>query len=159
MLPLLILVVPPSLAGGGYACWYLGKNTALTLFQSSKRTSLTSASSSSEQSTQSYMAGMTTLVVVYGLQSSQFHRLVKDTSKSRTQAKIRESGVKNRGNSTAYVPPHKQPRSQQFQPPKSMNDAFRRMGRPVLMRAGAGGIALFCSGIFQTFVVIRSAGD
>jgi hypothetical protein len=174
MLPLIILVVPPSVAGGGYACWYLGQQTALSLFQSSKiridagngngngngntTRSSTTSTVPSQQSTGSYIAGLATLGGMYGLQSSQFHRL-EDTPKPNSHTQTQMGHTKRTSaaekSRTAYVPPHKQAQSHQFQPPKSMAEAFQRMGRPVLMRAGAGGIAFFCSGIVQTLVTTR----
>jgi len=127
MLPVLMLVFPPSVAGGGYACWFLGQQTAL--LPTNKR-------EAPIQSPGSYMAGITTLVGVYGLQSTQFP----------------QNGQVAKNSTSKFVPPQKQARDVQFQPPKSMAEALQRMGRPVFMRVGAGGVAFFCAGVVQTFV-------
>lgn len=83
------------------------------------------------QSAASYATGFATLVGAYGLQSAFFPH-EKETIK--TEKKV-------------YVPP------------KSAGEVFQRVGRPVLMRVGAGSIALFCAGAAQTYVALRNDKD
>ena len=147
MLPVLILVVPPTAAGGSYGCWYMGQQTALSLFRPSAGRRITDVPS---QTTGSYIAGLAALAGTFALQSSQFHRLENTATTTANSTKKRIPASK------AYVPPHKQAHSHQFQPPKTMGEFFQKMGRPVLIRAGAGGIAFFCSGMVQTLITIRN---
>jgi hypothetical protein len=78
MLPLLILIVPPSIAGGSYVMWYSGQQVVL------RRKQLAEAP---PQSAASYTTGIMTLVGTYGLQSFAFPD---------AQTKITQGG---------YVPP------------------------------------------------------
>mmetsp|Transcript_2913 Transcript_2913/g.4404 ORF Transcript_2913/g.4404 Transcript_2913/m.4404 type:complete len:154 (+) Transcript_2913:53-514(+) len=152
MLPLLILVVPPSVAGGSYGSWYLGQQTAL-LLTSTSRTSSAPPLDAPSQSTASYISGIVTLVGAYGLQCTQFSRLESDADPNRhTPTKV------HKGNSQEhpkFVPPHKKASTAQFQAPQNVAEAFERVGRPMLIRAGAGGVALFCAGVVQTVVATK----
>ena len=160
MLPVLILIVPPSVAGGGYATWYLGQQAALSLTALSSRNKRNDADHEIAYTTGSYIAGIATLGSAYGILSSRFHLLeyagakqmeenTNVTMRSHSSSKHVGSGRKA---GYEFIPPHKQAQSQQFQPPKTMSEAIQRMGRPVLIRAGAGCIAFFCSGLVQTLV-------
>lgn len=84
------------------------------------------------QSTASYSAGIASLVGTYGLLSAVFfHNADKTTPTAATEKKV-------------YVPP------------KNFADVFQRVGRPVLMRAGAGSVAFLCAGAAQTYVALRN---
>lgn len=124
MLPLLFLIVPPSVVGGSYLAWYSGQKVVLS------RTKLLEPP---PQSAASYFCGVSTLVVTYGLLSAVFlHHADKSTV-------IKEK--------KGYVPP------------KNIGEVFQRVGRPVLMRVGAGAVAFFCAGAAQTFVALRSSNN
>eukprot|EP00979_Chaetoceros_neogracilis_P002699 scaffold437_cov288-Chaetoceros_neogracile.AAC.49 len=159
MLPVLLLVVPPSVAGGGYACWFLGQQTALSLknVNDSNNNNNSNINSNSNKPLQplvksssgagSYTAAIVTLAGVYGALSTQFPN---DPDKGKDLAA--KAKDKNTTAGSHFIPPHKQAQSAQFQPPKSFAEAFQRVGRPMIVRAGAGGVALFCAGIVQTLV-------
>lgn len=82
------------------------------------------------QSAASFGAGVVAFVGTYGLQSMLF-----PAHESHTTVKDRKK---------VYVPP------------QSIGEAFQRVGRPVLIRAGAGFVAFFCAGMAQTYVALRS---
>lgn len=139
MLPVLILIVPPSIIGGGYGFWCFGHSTALSLFQQTAKSvpgaAKPSPSPPHSQCAGSYAAGLSTCVGTYALLGSQFHRV---------------EGAAG----AQYVPSHKRTTPAQFHPPKTVAEAFQRVGKPLLLRAGAGGAALFCAGLAQTFVAL-----
>ena len=126
MLPVLMLIVPPSVAGGGYACWNLGQHTVL-FWSGQKEVPI--------QSSASYMSGIVTCMSTYNLQAKLF-------PKSPALKPV----------SSKHIPPHKQAKDAQFQPPRSAGEVFRRMGKPTLLRVGAGCISFFFAGAVQTFV-------
>jgi len=115
--------------------WYSGQQLVL----SKKQLSLAPT-----QSAGSYAAGIVTLAGAYGLQSTLFPKLAEKPNKA-TRASSK---------SKSFVPPHKQ--AQAYQPPQTMGEVFQRMGRPLLMRVGAGSVAFFCAGIVQTIVASGS---
>jgi hypothetical protein len=132
MLPLLMLTVPPTTVGGGYFMWYCGQQVVLGQKQAPVSGALAYASGT--------FSGVGTY---YGLQRACFPQALAGEKKT-PNAKL------NSGIDKIHVPPHKQ--SNAFQPPQSTEEIFQRMGRPLLMRLGAGGVALFCAGVAQTYV-------
>lgn len=140
MLPVLILVIPPSAIGGGYAAWNLGKHSSFLLL--GKNTSTPHYDSSSDRRSISYIADFITAFGVYGILSTQFPKETQTEGHNATESKVTKTNV----------PIHKQAKSAQFQPPATFQEAFHRFGRPAVIRAGAGGFALFCAGFFTSLV-------
>jgi hypothetical protein len=141
MLPVLILVIPPSAIGGGYVAWNLGKHSSFLLLGKNTSTPHDDSSSDSRRSI-SYIADIITAFGVYGILSTQFPKETQIEEHNATKSKVTKT----------YVPIHKQAKSAQFQPPATFQEAFHRFGRPVVIRAGAGGFALFCAGFFTSLV-------
>lgn len=83
MLPLLFLIVPPSVIGGSYFMWYSGQQVVLS------REKLLEAP---RQSAASYASGIVTLVGTYGLQSMLFPQDKTNTTITKENKKV-------------YVPP------------------------------------------------------
>jgi len=121
MLPLLFLIVPPSVVGGSYLMWYSGQQIVLSR---SKRIE------PPPQSAASFATGLAAFFGTYGVQSALFPH---DKPTTTTTAK-----------KMVYVPP------------KSVGEVFQRVGRPILMRVGAGSVAFFCAGAAQTYVALRN---
>lgn len=140
MIPILMISIPPVVAGGGYSCWSLGQYSVLQW----KR-----VADPPPQTFGSYFAGITSFICTYGLQSMMFSYDNLKTTKNDMSLKSDESGstLKSR------IPVHKQPTGLQYQPPKSLEETFHRIGRPLLMRLGAGGVSFFCAGVVQTFIL------
>lgn len=86
------------------------------------------------QSAASFAAGMAALIGTYGVQSMLFPVHETHTTVIKDKKKV-------------YVPP------------QSIGEAFQRVGRPVLLRAGAGLVAFFCAGMAQTYVSLRTTGS
>mmetsp|Transcript_22388 Transcript_22388/g.33128 ORF Transcript_22388/g.33128 Transcript_22388/m.33128 type:complete len:159 (+) Transcript_22388:181-657(+) len=154
MLPVLLLVLPPSIAGGGYACWFLGHQTAHSFLSDGSNKPATPLINSGA----SYATAVGAFAGVYGALSTQFPRHQetgegKDLAKTKQKASVSVSESKK-----SFVPPHKKAQSEQFQPPKTIAEAFRRYGRPMVFRAGAVGVAFFCAGTLQTVVANKNAG-
>ena len=84
------------------------------------------------QSAASFAAGGFTFVGTYGLQSIMFPHDTAPTTVVKEKKKV-------------YVPP------------QNLGEVFQRVGRPVLARLGAGGVALFCAGVAQTYVACRNS--
>ena len=154
MLPVLILIVPPSVLGGGYACWHVGQQAATSITKGTEYDML--HISNINHSTGSYMAGIGSMLGIYGIISSQFVRLEDTNTNTSTKTSINNTKTKT-STHHIHIPPHKQTKAHQFQPPKTIQEAFQRMGRPVLIRAGAGSIAFFCGGLVQMLVSSASA--
>jgi hypothetical protein len=171
MLPVLILVVPPTVVGGGYTCWYLGQQSTLSLLSSSSRNSNDPSSfkkltnDERQQTTGSYIAGIATFATVYGLQSMLFPKdinantnVIQEGSNSLNNQSGMKSNNTNNSNSNSsktFIPPHKRKAADQFQPPKSMTEAFQRVGRPILIRSGSAGVAFFFAGVVQTYITMK----
>lgn len=172
MLPILLLVVPPTVVGGGYACWYIGQQTALSLLLPSASYSNGSANDNQIQQPAAmattktignYIVGIGTFASVYGLQSMFFSDDGGSSNRSSAHTMDLSKQVNNnKSTSTAskssnkFIPPHKRKLQDQFQPPKSMGEAFKRMGRPILIRSGSVGVAFFFAGVVQTTWMVKT---
>lgn len=129
MLPLLILVVPPTVAGGCYISWSTGEALILKRYR---------VSSPPPQSAGTYTAGLLTLAGAYSFQSALIHRL------EQSGADISPTAGNNRGNQNkSYVPPQNFAEVVQF-------------SRPMMVRLGAAGVAFFCAGAVQTYISLPS---
>jgi hypothetical protein len=161
MLPLFMLTAPPIVMGGSYCMWYSGQQIAL------KQKILREAPPSGAAA---YASGVATGAgTYYVLQTAFFPQngSMKESQqsmnpKSGTLESTKQqhtSATRGNGSSSSshskFVPPHKQAKS--FQPPQTMGEAFQRIGRPMLMRVGAGGFALLCAGLVQTYVAVASS--
>jgi hypothetical protein len=143
MLPVLILVLPPSIAAGGYGCWSLGNRTALSFMGHGPRNTPVTPL---KYSGVSKALAIATFAGVYGAFSTTFPTgIYQESAKDLEVAK-----TKVEASMSEFVPPHKRAESDRFQPPKTIAEATKRFGRPIMTRAGALGVALFCAGTVQT---------
>ena len=130
MLPLLILVVPPSVAAGSYASWSLGQRVVVV----SRR-----LSDPPEDTFASYSSGLVALAGTYG---------AFEFALSQGEFATKESSVSQKASAR---------RKAKFEPPKTIGDLVGRIGRPVLMRLGGAYAAFFCAGLLQTYVASSSS--
>ncbi len=178
---MLILALPPVVAGGSYGCWYAGQQTVLSFYSSSSLPSLgnghgygngnLNSSGNNQKGKKSvlvtgkgtgsfsyYASGIVTFGCIYGLQSMLFPRTVATKTKTHNLNRGNSSSGSGSGSSSSsssssskeFIPPHKRKLADQFQPPKSMGEAFQRMGRPVFIRSAAAGVSFFFVGVVQT---------
>eukprot|EP00978_Attheya_sp_CCMP212_P010338 scaffold24970_cov34-Attheya_sp.AAC.4 len=174
MLPLLILVVPPSVVGGSYWMWYQGqqfvlrqwrnpRDTTSMLQQQQQQQIVLSNPNPTSTSIQSFAAGGVAWVGAYGLQSKFLFPFFQDTTKTETTTTTKPT-AKPKPKPTTNTPslkkpPHTRvttilPNKKQpllFVPPKNMSELFHRAGRPVLLRLGAICVSFFCAGAAQTY--------
>mmetsp|Transcript_64 Transcript_64/g.132 ORF Transcript_64/g.132 Transcript_64/m.132 type:complete len:158 (-) Transcript_64:882-1355(-) len=150
MLPLLILVVPPTVIGGGYVSWSAGQNFML------KRSSLESSPPSDTLT--SYGSGILTLGITYGLAEVVFAYIGGTTAIATTAASSSSSSSAASGHARPSGGGGKLTAGR-YVPPKSAGDLLGRVGPPVLMRLGAASFAFFCAGAVQTYVASSSAAD
>jgi hypothetical protein len=160
MLPLLILVVPPSVVGGSYWMWYQGEQFVLHQWGNPRDTTIVaqqpfvSHSNTASSSVQSFVVGGVAWVGAYGLQSQFLFPFFQDTPKPTTintkPTSCSTSSLKKpqQTNATTKLPKN-QPLT--FVPPKNMSELFHRAGRPVLLRLGAICVSFFCAGAAQTY--------
>lgn len=154
MLPLLILTVPPATIGGFYCMWASGQHIVLQQKKLQHKVPPQSGLAA-------YGAGVATVAGTYfGLQAALFPPEASsepvDSHSSSAEPKgsglTKQQGATKSGCAKDFVPPHKQQQAQAFHPPQSMGEFAQRMGRPLLMRMGVGGVAFFCAGVVQTCV-------
>jgi len=130
MLPLLILVVPPTAIGGGYLSWSAGQRLLLA--------GLDDAAAAPPSTWGSNVAGLAALAGTYGVVESSLGRW-ESTSRS---------GAHHGASGSSGGP--------KFVQPKSVGDLMSRIGPPVLARLGAASFAFFCAGAVQAYVTSRS---
>ena len=124
MLPLLILVVPPSVAAGSYLSWSLGQYTVVRYRNL--------AGPPTAHSFASYASGFVALGGTYGAIEVAFSKFEESSSGSDVRGGVKEKP--------------------KFEPPKSIGEAVGKMGPPVLKRLGAASVAFFCAGVVQLCV-------
>lgn len=130
MLPVLLLAMPPTICGGGYACFALGQKTYFSVNDKA-------VISDNINSTTNFFVGSTTVIATYAIISTRFPKeKVLSTDVSPDEMKTKK-----------FVPIHKQSKNSQFQPPKTAKEAFQRFGRPFMIRAGAAGVGFFFAGV------------
>lgn len=161
MLPLLILVVPPTAIGGGYLSWSAGQKLILATASS------TSSSSTDDEAPPntlaSNLAGLAALAGTYGaaeylLGQSESSGGVSQGSGSAGSGTISKSGTSTTtATATGKGPSVAGGGGGKFVQPKSVGDLLSRIGPPVLMRLGAASFAFFCAGAVQTYVASRSS--
>ena len=170
MLPLLILVVPPTAIGGGYLSWSAGQKLILATASSSSSTgSRTSSTDEAPPNTlASNLAGLAALAGTYGaaeylLGQSESSGGVSQGSGSAGSGTISKSGTSSStATATGNGATKKGPSvaagggGGKFVQPKSVGDLLSRIGPPVLMRLGAASFAFFCAGAVQTYVASKS---
>ena len=164
MLPLLILVVPPTAIGGGYLSWSAGQRLILAAASSSTSPS---ADEAPPNTLASNVAGLATLAGTYGAaeyvlgQSESAGGVAQgSTSSSTGSGNISKSGTSGTCSTATASVSQKGPTAAgggKFVQPKSMGDLLSRIGPPVLMRLGAASFAFFCAGAVQTYVASRSS--
>jgi hypothetical protein len=141
MIPILMLSIPPVAAGGGYACWSFGEYSVLKWKQ---------VTHPPPQTLATFFAGTTSFICSYGLQSMMFlndNNKTKKNDMAFTKDKTASKLLKSR------IPVHKQSSTLHYQPPKSFEEVFHHIGRPLITRLAAGGVSFFCAGIVQTLVL------
>lgn len=167
MLPLLILVVPPTAIGGGYLSWSAGQKLVLATASSSSSTSSSSTDDEAPPNTlASNVAGLAALAGTYGaaeyfMGQSESSGGAAQGSGSTGSGNISKSGTSTAtatGNGTIKKGPSVAGSSGggKFVQPKSVGDLLSRIGPPVLMRLGAASFAFFCAGAVQTVVASKS---
>ena len=141
MLPLLILVVPPTAIGGGYLSWSAGQKLILA----ADNTSSAQVDDEAPPNTlASNVAGLASLAGTYGAAEYLLGRSEISGGAATATGKgptVAGSGATGGG---------------KFVQPKSVGDLLSRIGPPVLMRLGAASFAFFCAGAVQTYVASRS---
>lgn len=138
MLPVLLLAMPPTICGGGYACFTLGQKSYCSMNNKA-------INSDNISSTTNFLLGSSTVIATYALISTQFPKekvLTTDVTPDELKTK-------------KFIPIHKQSKNSQFQPPKTAKEAFQRFGRPFLIRAGAAGVGFFFAGITTSIASSR----
>ena len=152
MLPLLILVVPPTAAGGGYLSWSAGQRLILLAGGKTRTRSCTSSSPSAyadeapPNTLASNVAGLAALAGTYGAAEYLLGRSERSgTPHTKTTASAAGAGGGGGGGGGG-----------KFVQPKGIGDLLSRVGPPVLMRLGAASFAFFCAGAVQTYVASRS---
>mmetsp|Transcript_17513 Transcript_17513/g.26073 ORF Transcript_17513/g.26073 Transcript_17513/m.26073 type:complete len:149 (-) Transcript_17513:347-793(-) len=141
MLPLLILVVPPTVIGGSYGMWYSGqKLVLLSSYQQHSTKKLTTVPP--PQSSASYAAGLITLGGTYGLLQS-ITLGVGDSAVSSFSASSQSTKTK------VYI------KEGGYQPPQTLAELKSRIGAPLLKRMGIASIAFFVAGSVQTYVALH----
>jgi hypothetical protein len=141
MIPILMLSIPHVAVGGGYGCWSLGQHSVLKW---------KGVADPPPQTLGSFGVGGAAFICIYGLQSMMFSNVKCKTTKNDMVSTKDESASKLKNTS---IPLHKQSSSLHYQPPKSLEETFHRVGRPIIMRLGAGGVSFFCAGVVQTLVL------
>ena len=145
MLPLLILVVPPTAIGGGYLSWSAGQKLILA----ADNTSSAQVDDEAPPNTlASNVAGLASLAGTYGAAEYMLGR--SESSGGAATATGKGPNVAGSGDGGGGGGGGK------FVQPKSVGDLLSRIGPPVLMRLGAASFAFFCAGAVQTYVASRS---
>lgn len=161
MLPLLILVVPPTAIGGGYVSWTAGQKLILATASGGSSSSL--PDDAPPNTLASNVAGLAALAGTYGIaeyfmgQSESSAAGATQGSSSSGSGDISKSGTSSiTGTATGKGPSVAGGGGGKFVQPKSVGDLLSRIGPPVLMRLGAASLAFFCAGAVQTYVASRS---
>ena len=136
MLPLLILIVPPTVLGGGYVSWSAGQKLALPSSRSEDPPPDTFAS---------YSAGLTALGGAYGLAEFALGKFEIGNPATHHSGEGGAAGAKADIRNAAGS-------GNKFVQPKSVGELLGRVGPPVLLRLGAVSMAFFCSGAVQSYV-------